>query len=296
MKTLLSSAEHHFLTTLETAKENVGPWMIMSFPLSKKFPHENLVKDLKKLAVKLDKMNSTSTDFVTQLEQKTARIEKGYIYRFSDSDVIVLAYVVDDNLRAELKKIFDEMVVVCGITTSYFGYLGKEFHVIQKMADQKLLSSKRFEGYHAMCDLHKISSIPVRRNRREHPCVMVVEDDRFTASYASNILSKEYDLYICATGEDAVKAYIEKAPDIVFLDIHLPGMSGHETLEAIKAVDEKAFVVMLSVDTSKNSIVLASKTGAQNFLKKPFSKERLLNTVKSSPYVKGFPVNPTSIH
>jgi DNA-binding response OmpR family regulator len=116
---------------------------------------------------------------------------------------------------------------------------------------------------------------------------MIVEDDRFTASYAANILSKEYELSVCRTGEEGIIAYIEHAPDIVFLDIHLPGLNGHDTLRAIKAADPKAFVVMLSVDTAKTSIVESTQSGAHSFLKKPFSKERLLNTVKASPYVRG---------
>jgi CheY-like chemotaxis protein len=165
--------------------------------------------------------------------------------------------------------------------------LGDDLYNYQKLADAKLLSAKCFEAYKAMGDANRVMSIPIRRSRRDVSKVMIVEDDRFTASYAANILSKDYDLTICRTGEEGIIAYIEHAPDIVFLDIHLPGINGHDTLQAIRAVDPKAFVVMLSVDTAQNSISRATKTGAHSFLKKPFSKDRLLNTVKSSPYVRG---------
>jgi two-component system chemotaxis response regulator CheY len=161
------------------------------------------------------------------------------------------------------------------------------------MADRKLLSARRFEAYRAMSDVHKVSSIAVRRERHLNPRVLIIEDDRFTAVYATNILSKEYDLTVCRTGEEGLAAYIEQAPDIVFLDVHMPGLSGHETLAGIKAVDPKAFVVMLSADTMKTNIVQAADGGAKNFLKKPFSKERLLNTVKNSPYVRGFEIQKT---
>jgi DNA-binding NarL/FixJ family response regulator len=52
-------------------------------------------------------------------------------------------------------------------------------------------------------------------------------------------------------------------------------------------VDPEAHVVMLSVDTVKANIVTATNRGAAGFLKKPFSKERLLAFVEKSPFIKG---------
>jgi DNA-binding NtrC family response regulator len=59
-------------------------------------------------------------------------------------------------------------------------------------------------------------------------------------------------------------------------DIHLPGLDGHETLNAIRKADPAAYVVMLSVDAVKTNIVEASKGGASGFLKKPFTKDRMI--------------------
>jgi DNA-binding response OmpR family regulator len=117
--------------------------------------------------------------------------------------------------------------------------------------------------------------------------VLLVEDDRFTASFAANILNKDYDLVHSKTGEDAIIAYVEHAPDIVLLDIHLPGLNGHETLRAIKKADGDAAIIMLSVDTVKQNIVGAAQGGAITFLKKPFSKDRLLAAILKSPHIKG---------
>ena len=138
-----------------------------------------------------------------------------------------------------------------------------------------------------MADKHKVSSIMLRREKREHPLVLVIEDDRFTASYTAGILHREYDLVLAKNGEDGLLQYIEHAPDIVFVDIHLPGLTGHQVLKALKIIDPNVFAVMLSVDTVKDNIVQSAAGGANNFLKKPFSKERLLSIVKMSPYVQG---------
>ena len=97
--------------------------------------------------------------------------------------------------------------------------------------------------------------------------------------------NKEYDVVLAKNGEDAIRLYIEHAPDVVFLDIHLPGLNGQETLRAIRKIDPKSCVFMLSVDTVKENIVNANKDGATGFLKKPFSKERLMVAVKKSPHI-----------
>lgn len=91
---------------------------------------------------------------------------------------------------------------------------------------------------------------------------------------------------VARTGEEAILKYIEYAPDAVFLDIHLPGINGHQALQALKAADSEAFVVMLSVDTAKASIMAASENGAVSYLKKPFSRERVLNTLRLSPFIR----------
>jgi DNA-binding response OmpR family regulator len=57
-------------------------------------------------------------------------------------------------------------------------------------------------------------------------------------------------------------------------------------LQAIKSADADAFVVMLSVDTAKSSILSASEKGATSYLKKPFSRERVLNTLRLSPFIR----------
>ena len=287
MKFIRDSAEHHFIATLEQLKINTKGWVVFYFALSRMMAHAELVSDPATMAGKIGQLQKVSGKFAEELVRLSGGIAKGFVYLFADHDVLLLAHPEGEAELAISASVYAEMGKYAQGGRPSRSMLSDDFYNYQKLADAKLLSAKRFEVYEAMNDAHKVSSIPARRARRDAPKVMIVEDDRFTASYAANILSKDYDLFICRTGEEGVIAYIEHAPDIVFLDIHLPGIDGHETLHAIKAVDPKAFIVMLSVDTARSSIVQATQTGAHGFLKKPFSKERLLNTVKLSPYVRG---------
>lgn len=296
MEAVRESAEYHFLTTLDKIKKKPKGWMALHFALSRLLVHGTLVEQPEDIQDNLAKVRIKSEAFMDELLRQASDLSLGIAYLFSDNDVVLLAKMENDEDQKLLKAVYKAMAKQLRADFSSMTNLATDFYSYQKLADQKFLSAKAFEAYYAMSDIHKVESIPIRRQRREDPRVLIVEDDRFTASYTANILSKDYDLTVCRNGEEAITAYIDQAPDIVFLDIHLPGLSGHDTLQAIKAADPTAFVVMLSVDTMKDNIVAASHHGAKNFLKKPFSKERLLNIVKSSPFVRNVNISTDSVH
>lgn len=287
IESVRESAEYHFLTTLEKIKKAPKGWRALHFGLSQTLDHSTLVSTPSDIEQNIAKARIKSEAFMDELLRQASDLKTSIAYLFPDNDAILLAKIDSESEKQLLQAVFKVMQDELKSGLSQMTNLETDFYSYQKLADQKFLSAKRFEAYYAMCDKNKVSSIPVRRQRREDSRVLVVEDDRFTASYTANILSKDYDVYVCRNGEESIAAYIDQAPDIVFMDIHLPGLSGHGALQAIKAVDPHAFVVMLSVDTMKENIVGAAEGGAKNFLKKPFSKERLLNVVRSSPYVRG---------
>ncbi len=286
MKVIRDSAEYHFLSALDKIKINAKGWVALHFALSKNLNHHELLKNPCEIQEKIQSARQKSEVFIDGLTKSIENTPEGYVYIFSDQDVLVLLKAKDDAQQNKILKTYKNIAETLPSGLSDLGFLDREIHKYLKLADRKMLSAQRFTAYHYMADRHRVDTIAIRRERREDPKVLIIEDDRFTAAYTSNILSKDYDLIIARTGEEGLKAYIEHAPDIVFLDIHLPGMNGHETLHAIKAVDTGACVVMLSVDSAHSTILKANKTGAQKFLKKPFSKERLLETVKLSPHVR----------
>lgn len=81
-------------------------------------------------------------------------------------------------------------------------------------------------------------------------------------------------------------AYKNHKPNIVFLDIHLPGRNGKEILNDIRAFDENAFVIMLSADSNKDNVVDSVRGGARAFITKPFTRETLHKYYLMCPGVK----------
>ena len=113
--------------------------------------------------------------------------------------------------------------------------------------------------------------------------IMMVDDAAFMRKVIKDTLSKAgyTDLYEAVDGADAVEKYNEIKPDLVLMDITMPNMDGLEALKAIRAADANANVVMCSAMGQETMVIDAIRSGAKDFIVKPFKPERVLKTVTS---------------
>src|SRR5690606_13486572 len=106
--------------------------------------------------------------------------------------------------------------------------------------------------------------------------VLVIDDDPGLRDYLEALAStRGYRVTTAATGEEALRKLDDTQPDLVTLDLVLPGMDGLETLTRIKERLPDVPVVMLSGHGQARNIVEAMKLGASDFLRKPFEVEEL---------------------
>lgn len=285
MKTVQKGAEHNFLTFVEKLKVDPNGWIASTFGFSKGVSFEDMVERRAFLGQELMRHKRESDAFLEIIKSHAKALPNAHVYQFKDNDIILLCCPKTESEQEVVRKVLEEMTSQLPKHYCDYGFLTKELHVFQKIADYKLLTAKKMEAYDVLSQGDQLKSIALRRKRRDEPVVLVVEDDRFTASYINNFL-KDFDVVTARTGEDALLKYIEYAPDAVFLDIHLPGINGQQVLQGIMAADPDAFVVMLSVDTAKSTIMDATEHGAVSYLKKPFSRERVLNTLRLSPFIR----------
>lgn len=75
-------------------------------------------------------------------------------------------------------------------------------------------------------------------------------------------------------------AYEEHMPDIIFLDIHLPNISGLKIMNQIQKRDPDAYIVMISADSIMDNVQKAKANGCKAFFTKPFTKDRILESLK----------------
>jgi two-component system response regulator MtrA len=89
-----------------------------------------------------------------------------------------------------------------------------------------------------------------------------------------------YDSVICDTGSDAYSAFTEESPDLVLLDVMLPGMSG---IDVCRQIRESAGtpIIMLTAKDSSEDIVAGLEAGADDYLTKPFDQSVLIARIRA---------------
>ena len=109
------------------------------------------------------------------------------------------------------------------------------------------------------------------------PVVLIVDDEDGIRETLSGIFEDEgCDVLTSGTGEEAIEVIKEQLPDLILLDIWLPGIDGIQTLKEIKAFKPELPVIMISGHGNIELAVKATKMGAYDFLEKPISLERVL--------------------
>ncbi len=131
-----------------------------------------------------------------------------------------------------------------------------------------------------------IANINERRLQHEIPAIMVIEDDAFSRRLVENVLHNQFAITALGTADTALETYAKLAPNLLFLDINLPSVTGIELLEKIIAFDPNAYVIMLSGNADKDNVITAMKLGAKGFVGKPFTKEKLLQYINRCPTIK----------
>lgn len=113
--------------------------------------------------------------------------------------------------------------------------------------------------------------------------ILLVDDAAFMRKMIKDTLSKSgySDLHEAVDGADAVEKYAELHPDLVIMDITMPNMDGLEALKAIRGADGNANIVMCSAMGQESMVMDAVRSGAKDFIVKPFKAERVLKTVTS---------------
>ena len=111
--------------------------------------------------------------------------------------------------------------------------------------------------------------------------ILLVDDAAFMRKMIKDTLSKNgyTELFEAVDGADAVEKFGEIGPDLVIMDITMPNMDGLEALKAIRAKDGGANVVMCSAMGQESMVMDAVRSGAKDFLVKPFKPDRALKTV-----------------
>jgi two-component system, cell cycle response regulator len=116
--------------------------------------------------------------------------------------------------------------------------------------------------------------------KKSRGTVLIVDDAPDTIEIIQTLLRYEgYEVITASTGEEGVKKAAELKPDVVLMDINLPGIDGNEALRRIRTGNPLESVIMLTAFATVENAIQALKEGASDFIKKPFENDHLIHIV-----------------
>ena len=113
------------------------------------------------------------------------------------------------------------------------------------------------------------------------PRILVVDDDPSISEMVAILLETEgYEVTVCADGQSVVPLYRAEKPDLVLLDVMLPGMNGVEVCRALREESDVP-IIMMSALTDSVDVIAGLEAGADDYVTKPFENSVLLARVKA---------------
>jgi diguanylate cyclase (GGDEF)-like protein/PAS domain S-box-containing protein len=135
-----------------------------------------------------------------------------------------------------------------------------------------------------MMNLNSFDLAPVEPLSPDNcPRLLLVDDEpRLLSSLYELLRDRDYHLVTATCGSEALAQLTKLKFDLVLLDLRLPDMSGHDIMDYINEREIDCDVIMMSGDVGIEAAIGALKRGAYDYLRKPYSREELLKTVKNA--------------
>lgn len=297
MELIQTNSEAELSMWLPVVEKDPAPWMCVHISLSR--VHEETLSKEGTSSRMFDKIHQISVQMAHTLSDLAiARKIDGKTFIFEDGDVLALLHkahadtkMVVDNIQHEFAS--NELAKILEIYDMR-DRLPRLVALSVEKKDTAALSHERKQLTHltesilelAEPDPEATRTVQRKRRRRSFDCALIIEDDVLTRGLVATVLKDNFNVVQAKDAPTGIAAYAEHGPDIVFLDIHLPGLNGHEILKRIRTLDPQAYIVMLSADSIPENVISSRTHGAAGFIRKPFSKEKLLEYIRKCPTIR----------
>lgn len=119
--------------------------------------------------------------------------------------------------------------------------------------------------------LARFTEAQAERSQRQSPLFMVIDDQLLALEMMKRAMAGQH-LLQCDRAVEGFQMYLQNAPDVLWLDMGLPEISGLQLAEKVNQIDPHAYIVMVTANEVGDQGANAKHAGAKGFITKPFSK------------------------
>lgn len=294
MEIVTKNSEARLVEMLHHVQQNPDDWLsfhINISPLHDKMLHQEGLSNKA-----LSKIHAISMGLAQKLAASALKNFEGEILVFEDSDVLMLLQKTSvpglENTLLKLKEEFSNSGILDMIAIEE---MKDRIAQLLIYSEQKMETAKDYRVKQRAVEIGEnlleftdpdpelTSAIQNKRRARSSSCILVIEDDILVRGLIAAMLEDDHEVILAKNAQTGVIAYIDRAPDVVFLDIHMPGLSGKDIVKSLKQIDPEAYIVMISGDSSPENVLSTKTQGAVGFLCKPFSVEKLQDYISKCP-------------
>lgn len=233
------------------------------------------LKDWKIIEVLLSGNTLYSASFIAKKMKDYFGAAEGVIFKCNSREVLAL---VNLGSQADINHLAE------GLDKTLTGYSCSAI-ATSLTAEGLLKLQLRLQEQETAREDSQDTSLLAQRQTRAEKIVMVVDDDLFMRSLIVKHFTGRAKVIEHSDIGRVVESYLELLPDLLFLDIHMPGGSGIDVLSELVEFDDTAHVVIISSDRIKDNVLEAKKLGAKGFIGKPFTPEKLESCFQKCPTV-----------
>jgi len=116
----------------------------------------------------------------------------------------------------------------------------------------------------------------------DHPKILMVEDELALGQIvADSLKTRGFDVFYVAEGTKVLSAFVNFKPDIILLDIMLPGLDGFSIIDEIRKTDQQTPVIFLTAKSQTEDVIKGFEKGANDYVRKPYNIEELIVRINS---------------
>jgi nitrogen regulation protein NR(I) len=112
--------------------------------------------------------------------------------------------------------------------------------------------------------------------------LLIVDDDKSIRYSLKRMMEKDFSIFTAQNGEEALSRFTENLPDLVIMDIKMPGRNGIEVLKEMKSIDPKSLVIIMTAYGTTETAIEAMKYGAFDYILKPFPIPKMKGLIEKA--------------